>query len=55
MTAGKNPHVFMLFVVFQVDKSRDAIKFEIETMNKNPDPEMLLTEMIHAVSKISHE
>lgn len=30
-----------------------AVRFELEDLNMRPDPEPLLTEMIHAVSPIS--
>lgn len=30
--------------------TRMAIRFELEDLNMRPDPEPLLTEMIHAVS-----
>lgn len=30
-----------------------AVRFELEDLNMRPDPEPLLTEMIHAVSHIS--
>lgn len=29
-----------------------AVRFELEDLNMRPDPEPLLTEMIHAVSQI---
>lgn len=33
--------------------TRMAIRFELEDLSMRPDPEPLLTEMIHAVSYIS--
>lgn len=32
--------------------TRMAVRFELEDLNMRPDPEPLLTEMIHAVSQI---
>lgn len=32
--------------------TRMAVRFELEDLNMRPDPEPLLTEMIHAVSLI---
>lgn len=34
----------------QVELARQAIEFELETVDMNPDPEPLLVELIHAVS-----
>lgn len=32
--------------------TRMTVRFELEDLNMRPDPEPLLTEMIHAVSKL---
>lgn len=37
----------------EIEMTRMAIRFELEDLNMRPDPEPLLTEMIHAVSYIS--
>lgn len=44
------------FVCFNADEeiemTRMAVRFELEDLNMRPDPEPLLTEMIHSVSDI---
>lgn len=37
----------------EIEMTRMAIRFELEDLNMRPDPEPLLTEMIHAVSYVS--
>ncbi len=37
----------------EIEMTRMAVRFELEDLNMRPDPEPLLTEMIHAVSHIS--
>ena len=37
-------------LLFQLDDSRAAIAFELESLDMRPDPEPLLVELIHAVS-----
>ncbi|KAK1144443.1 mitochondrial-processing peptidase subunit alpha-like [Acipenser oxyrinchus oxyrinchus] len=37
----------------EIEMTRMAVRFELEDLNMRPDPEPLLTEMIHAVSCIS--
>ena len=39
-------------VCVQLEDTRMAISFELESLNLRPDPEPLLMEMIHAVSGI---
>ena len=39
-------------VCVQLEDARMAISFELESLNLRPDPEPLLMEMIHAVSRI---
>lgn len=34
----------------EIEMTRTAVRFELEDLNMRPDPEPLLTEMIHAVS-----
>ncbi len=34
----------------EIEMTRMAVRFELEDLNMRPDPEPLLTEMIHAVS-----
>lgn len=36
----------------EIEMTRMAVRFELEDLNMRPDPEPLLTEMIHAVSHI---
>lgn len=36
----------------EMEMTRMAVRFELEDLNMRPDPEPLLTEMIHAVSHI---
>lgn len=36
----------------EIEMTRMAVRFELEDLNMRPDPEPLLTEMIHAVSPI---
>lgn len=36
----------------EIEMTRMAVRFELEDLNMRPDPEPLLTEMIHAVSRI---
>lgn len=36
----------------EIEMTRMAVRFELEDLNMRPDPEPLLTEMIHAVSLI---
>lgn len=36
----------------EIEMTRMAVRFELEDLNMRPDPEPLLTEMIHAVSQI---
>lgn len=35
----------------ELEMTRMTVRFELEDLNMRPDPEPLLTEMIHAVSK----
>lgn len=35
----------------EIEMTRTAIRFELEDLNMRPDPEPLLTEMIHAVKQ----
>lgn len=37
----------------ELEMTRMAVRFELEDLNMRPDPEPLLTEMIHAVSYAS--
>lgn len=37
----------------EIDMTKMAVRFELEDLNMRPDPEPLLTEMIHAVSHTS--
>jgi len=37
-------------VGMQLEDVRQTISFELETLDRRPDPEPLLVEMIHAVS-----
>lgn len=36
----------------EIEMTRMAVRFELEDLSMRPDPEPLLTEMIHAVSLI---
>ena len=36
----------------EIEMTRMAVRFELEDLNMRPDPEPLLTEMIHAVGHI---
>lgn len=36
----------------EIEMTRMAVRFELEDLNMRPDPEPLLTEMIHAVSPL---
>lgn len=36
----------------EIEMTKMAVRFELEDLNMRPDPEPLLTEMIHAVSGI---
>lgn len=38
------------FLDEEIEMTRMAVRFELEDLNMRPDPEPLLTEMIHAVS-----
>lgn len=40
---------FSLITDEEIEMTRTAIRFELEDLNMRPDPEPLLTEMIHAV------
>ena len=40
----------MTLILTQLEDARQAIRFEIEAMHMDPNPEQLLMEMIHAVS-----
>lgn len=40
---------FSLITDEEIEMTRAAIRFELEDLNMRPDPEPLLTEMIHAV------
>jgi len=40
---------FSLITDEEIEMTRMAIRFELEDLNMRPDPEPLLTEMIHAV------
>lgn len=46
-----------LSILFSTDEelemTRMTVRFELEDLNMRPDPEPLLTEMIHAVSETS--
>ncbi|MEQ2209870.1 hypothetical protein XENOCAPTIV_005072 [Xenoophorus captivus] len=44
---------FCLHADEEVEMTRMAVRFELEDLNMRPDPEPLLTEMIHAVSENS--
>lgn len=35
----------------EIEMTKMAVRFELEDLNMRPDPEPLLTEMIHAVSR----
>lgn len=37
----------------EIEMTRMVVRFELEDLNMRPDPEPLLTEMIHAVSYTS--
>lgn len=39
----------------EVDAARQAISFELETLNMRPEQEVLLMDMIHAVSYIYYD
>lgn len=41
----------MLSTDEELEMTRMTVKFELEDLNMRPDPEPLLTEMIHAVSE----
>lgn len=43
---------FCLYADEEIEMTRMAVRFELEDLNMRPDPEPLLTEMIHAVSAI---
>lgn len=43
---------FCLYPDEEIEMTRMAVRFELEDLNMRPDPEPLLTEMIHAVSAI---
>jgi hypothetical protein len=36
----------------EIEMTQMAVRFELEDLNMRPDPEPLLTEMIHAVSSV---
>lgn len=42
--------LFCLIADEEIEMTRMAIRFELEDLNMRPDPEPLLTEMIHAVT-----
>jgi processing peptidase subunit alpha len=37
----------------EIEMTRMAVRFELEDLSMRPDPEPLLTEMIHAVSHVT--
>lgn len=41
----------MSFADEEIEMTRMAIQFELEDLNMRPDPEPLLTEMIHEVEQ----
>lgn len=44
-------HGFLCLIADEeIEMTRMAIRFELEDLNMRPDPEPLLTEMIHAVT-----
>lgn len=43
-------HDVLLCADEEIEMTRMAVRFELEDLNMRPDPEPLLTEMIHAVS-----
>lgn len=45
-------HDVFLWADEEIEMTRMAVRFELEDLNMRPDPEPLLTEMIHAVSLI---
>lgn len=45
-------YVMFLCADEEIEMTRMAVRFELEDLNMRPDPEPLLTEMIHAVSLI---
>lgn len=51
----ENDLIYLLFFLCadeEIEMTRMAVRFELEDLNMRPDPEPLLTEMIHAVSLI---
>lgn len=54
---GTVPNVCLMICVClhadeEIEMTRMAVRFELEDLNMRPDPEPLLTEMIHAVSHV---
>ena len=50
MSERVKPNVHVAFF-HQLDECRAAVGFEVETLHTRPDPDLLLVELIHAVSR----
>ena len=40
------------YMYLQIDLAREAVSFDLQSMDINPNPEMVLMELIHKVIKI---
>lgn len=48
--AGLDPILVWTLADEEIEMTRMAVQFELEDLNMRPDPEPLLTEMIHEVT-----